>query len=181
MRERCGKRKQKGVAEKKKETQGERVERKHKGGAAKENTREERGRQKKTQERGQKKTQGRGQKKTQGRGRGGQKKTQGPMISHHPFHMFFCSLSFASASGIISLSFGKSSSFPLSESSNIHRIISVFSSFRHLTQLGRNVPSCFSVENKLLLSTFDTYPTVTVGVDSVARVLQGEALPTPPS
>ena len=34
---------------------------------------------------------------------------------------------------------------------------------------------------RLLLSTVDTYPTVTVGVDSVARVLQGEALPTPPS
>ena len=34
---------------------------------------------------------------------------------------------------------------------------------------------------QLLLSTLDTYPTVTVGVDSVARVLQGEALPTPPS
>ena len=34
---------------------------------------------------------------------------------------------------------------------------------------------------QLLLSTFDTYPTVTIGVDSVARVLQEEALPTPPS
>ena len=34
---------------------------------------------------------------------------------------------------------------------------------------------------ELLLSTFGTYPTVTVGVDSVARVLQEEALPTPPS
>ena len=34
---------------------------------------------------------------------------------------------------------------------------------------------------QLLLSTFDMYPTVTVGVDSVARVLQEEELPTPPS
>ena len=86
------------------------------------------------------------------------------------FSIFSCSLSFASASGILSFSFGTISSFPLSELSNIHRIISWVQRTLLLQR-----------REQLLLSTFDTYPTVTVGIGSVARVLQGEALPTPPS
>ena len=77
--------------------------------------------------------------------------------------------------------FGKISSFPLSESFNIHRIISVFSSFSTLDPAWVQRTLLLQRREQLLLSTFDTYQNVNVGGDSVARVLQEEALPTLPS
>ena len=102
-----------------------------------------------------------------------------PMISHHLFHLFLfpflCQCQWNSL-----LFLWEISSFPLSESSNIHRIISVFE-LSTLDPAWVQRTLLLQRREQLLLSTFDTYPTVTVGVDSVARVLQGEALPTPPS
>ena len=103
------------------------------------------------------------------------------MISHHPFHLFLspflcqCQLNY----------------FPFLWENFVRSTVRILQHPQDhlcLLELSTLDPAwvqrttlAFSVREQLLPSTFDTCPTVTVGVDSVARVLQEEALPTPPS
>ena len=97
------------------------------------------------------------------------------------FSIFSCSLSFASASGI---------QFPFLWKNFVLSTVRILQHPKDqlcLLELSTLDPAwvqrtlLLQRREQLLLSTFDTYPTVTVGVDSVARGLQGEALPTPSS
>ena len=90
-------------------------------------------------------------------------------------------LSFPLTSGVLLLSFGSGSSLPLSESANIHRIISVSLEPSKLGPAWVQRILLLLRRGRLLLSVSDTCPAVTAGVGSVARVVRQEALPTSPS
>ena len=101
------------------------------------------------------------------------------MISHNPFHLFLFPYLYQH----------KWNSFPFLWENFVLSTVQILQHLQdHLCLLELSTLDPVWVQRslllrlgeQLLLSTADTYPTVTVGVDSVA-LLQGEAVPTPPS